>query len=123
MSRQGRPVMTEHLPIQRWTKIFTRYPASEVLPNESGEYVTYADHLADLRACEERVARAFHRVRAVDRVEWARFARDQFDKGYAAAISQAVHRIESLPAAAIRGYVGITETQVTAALKELKGDD
>jgi hypothetical protein len=49
--------MTEHLPIQRWTKIFTRYPASELLPNESGEYVTYADHLADLRACEERVAR------------------------------------------------------------------
>ena len=47
---------------------------------------------------------------------------DQFDKGYAAAISQAVHRIESLPAAAIRGYVGITETQVTAALKELADD-
>ena len=76
-----------------------------------------------LRACEDRVARAFHQVRADDRVEWARFARDQFDAGYAAAISQAVHRIESLPAAAIRGYVGITETQVTAALKELKGDD
>ena len=47
--------MTEHLPIQRWTKIFTRYPASELLPNESGEYVTYADHLAALRACEARV--------------------------------------------------------------------
>jgi hypothetical protein len=47
--------MTEHLPIQRWTKIFTRHPASEVLPNENGEYVTYADHLAALRACEERV--------------------------------------------------------------------
>ena len=76
-----------------------------------------------LRACEERVARAFHQARADDRVEWARFARDQFDAGYAAAISQAVHRIQSLPAAAIRGYVGITETQVTAALKELKGDD
>ena len=47
--------MTEHLPIQRWTKIFTRYPASEVLPSENGEYVTYADHLDALRACEERV--------------------------------------------------------------------
>ena len=47
--------MTEHLPIQRWKKIFTRYPASELLPNESGEYVTYADHLAALRSCEERV--------------------------------------------------------------------
>ena len=47
--------MTEHLPIQRWTKIFTRYPASEVLPNENGEYVTYADHVAVLRACEARV--------------------------------------------------------------------
>ena len=47
--------MTEHLPIQRWTKVFTRYPASEVLPNENGEYVTYADHVAALRACEARV--------------------------------------------------------------------
>lgn len=47
--------MTEHLPIQRWQKIFTRYPASEVLPNENGEYVTYADHLAALRACERRM--------------------------------------------------------------------
>lgn len=47
--------MTEHLPIQRWKKIFTRYPASEVLPNENGEYVTYADHVAALRACEARV--------------------------------------------------------------------
>jgi len=76
----------------------------------------------ELRDCEERVARAFHQVRADDGVEWARFAREQFDKGYADAITQAVHRIESLPAAAIRGYVGVTETQVTAALKELKGD-
>ena len=48
--------MTDHLPIQRWTKIFTRYLASEVLPNENGEYVTYADHLAAIRACERRVA-------------------------------------------------------------------
>lgn len=47
--------MTEHLPIQRWTKVFTRYPASEILPNENGEYVTYADHLAALRACERRM--------------------------------------------------------------------
>ena len=47
--------MTEHLPIQRWTKVFTRYPASEVLPNESGEYVTYDDHLAALRACERQM--------------------------------------------------------------------
>ena len=56
--------MTEHLPIQRWTKIFTRYPKSELLPNENGEYVTYADHLAVLRDCEERVIDA-----AVQRVE------------------------------------------------------
>ena len=54
--------MTEHLPIQRWTKVFTRYPASEVLPNENGEYVTYDDHLAALRACEQRM-REEHRHR------------------------------------------------------------
>ena len=54
--------MTEHLPIQRWKKIFTRYPASELLPNENGEYVTYADHLAALRACEERVEESMDRA-------------------------------------------------------------
>ena len=78
--------MTEHLPIQRWTKIFTRHPASEVLPNENGEYVTYADHLAALRACEDRVATAFHVVRKNDTKQWERFSRDQFDAGYAAAL-------------------------------------
>ena len=41
--------MNEDLPIQRWTKIFTRYPASEVLPSENGEYVTYADHVAQIK--------------------------------------------------------------------------
>ena len=56
--------MTEHHPVQRWMKIFTRYPASEILPNDGGEYVTYTDHLAALRACEERVIAA-----AVQRVE------------------------------------------------------
>jgi hypothetical protein len=54
--------MTEHLPIQRWTEIFTRYPASEVLPNENGEYVTYADHLAALRDCEARVHEAAYQA-------------------------------------------------------------
>ena len=66
--------MTEHLPIQRWKKIFTRYPASELLPNESGEYVTYADHLAALRSCEERVldeALAQARAREVNGVTFA----------------------------------------------------
>lgn len=47
--------MTEHPPIQRWQKIFTRYPASEIVPSENGEYVTYADHLAALRACERQM--------------------------------------------------------------------
>lgn len=40
--------------IQRWTKIFTRYPASKVLPNENGEFVTYTDHLAALVAARDR---------------------------------------------------------------------
>ena len=62
--------MTEHLPIQRWTKVFTRYPASEVLPNENGEYVTYADHLAALRACEERVLDAAREAIEVLLKEW-----------------------------------------------------
>ena len=62
--------MTEHLPIQRWTKVFTRYPASEVLPNENGEYVTYADHLAALRDCEERVLDAAREAVEVLLKEW-----------------------------------------------------
>lgn len=63
--------MNEHLPpIQRWTKIFTRYPASEVLPNENGEYVTYADHLAALRDCEEQVLDAAREAVEVLLKEW-----------------------------------------------------
>lgn len=62
--------MSEHLPIQRWTKIFTRYPASELLPNESGEYVTYADHLNVLRDCEERVLDAAQAAVEVLLKEW-----------------------------------------------------
>ena len=62
--------MTEHLPIQRWKKIFTRYPASEVLPNENGEYVTYADHLAALRDCERRVLDAAREAVEVRLKEW-----------------------------------------------------
>ena len=62
--------MTEHLPIQRWTKIFTRYPASELLPNENGEYVTYDDHLAALRDCEERMLNAARESVEVLLKEW-----------------------------------------------------
>ena len=62
--------MTEHLPIQRWQKIFTRYPASEIVPSENGEYVTYADHLAALRACEERVLDAAREAIEVLLKEW-----------------------------------------------------
>lgn len=37
----------------------------------------------ELRACEDRVAKAFHVVRKDDTNKWERFSRDQFDAGYA----------------------------------------
>ena len=43
-----------------------------------------------LRACEERVSRAFHVVRTDDTKQWERFARDQFDAGYAAGYGAAM---------------------------------
>lgn len=40
----------------------------------------------ELRACEDRVATAFHVVRKNDTKQWEKFSRDQFDAGYAAAL-------------------------------------
>jgi len=37
----------------------------------------------ELRACEDRVAKAFHQVRKDDTKQWEKFSRDQFDAGYA----------------------------------------
>lgn len=54
-----------------------------------------------LRACEKRVARAFHVVRKDDMKQWERFARDQFDAGYCngydAALDSAVEAVVNLP--------------------------
>ena len=83
--------MTEHLPIQRWTKIFTRYPASEVLPSESGEYVTYADHLAALRACEERVEESMDRA-------WNQTVQLAVAHTRTATLSAAREAVEAIPA-------------------------
>ena len=41
-----------------------------------------------LRACEDRVAKAFHVVRKDDTNQWEKFSRDQFNAGYAAALRQ-----------------------------------
>ena len=51
-----------------------------------------------LQACEDRVAAAFHQLRKDDRKEWERFARDQFDAGYAAGLNAAREAVEAIPA-------------------------
>ena len=49
--------MTEHLPIQRWV---IRHVAGDAYIDKEpeGSWVTYPDHLAALRACEQRVLAA-----------------------------------------------------------------
>lgn len=42
-----------------------------------------------LHACEQRVASAFHVVRRDENSGWEKFARDQFDAGYALALDAA----------------------------------
>ena len=75
--------MTEHLPIQRWD--YDDLCAGP-LKFKGEVFVTYDDHVAALRACEDRVATAFHVVRKNDTKQWEKFSRDQFDAGYAAAL-------------------------------------
>lgn len=95
--------MTEHLPIQRWTKVFTRYPASEVLPNENGEYVTYADHLAALRACERQMLEEHrHRCSGCD---WC------YSDGVRESLDAAREAVEGL-----RGWSPPPQMLITAAL-------
>lgn len=53
---------------------------------------------ASLQACEDRVARAFHQLRKDDHREWERFARDQFDAGYADGMNDAREAVESIDA-------------------------
>ena len=60
--------MTEHLP-ECWAKHDSDPPAWCICE--------------ELRACEDRVARAFHVVRTDDTKQWEKTARNQFDEGYA----------------------------------------
>jgi hypothetical protein len=60
--------MTDHLP-------------DCIVPDfDKGRWICICNQL---RACEARVAATFHVVRQDDIKQWERFARDQFDAGYA----------------------------------------
>ena len=108
--------MTEHLP-----ECELREPCSATTPDHGfcGRQNTYCIHCeracicVRLRACETRVAAAFHKVRADDRRQAAQFGNDQFNLGYGEAITQTMQRIESMP------FVVITKASVLAAIKEL----
>jgi predicted trehalose synthase len=56
-----------------------------------------------LQACEDRVAAAFHQIRKDDRKEWERFARDQFDAGYADGLNAAREAVEVRSHEALHG--------------------
>lgn len=107
--------MTEDLPIQRWKKIFTRYPASEILPNDSGEYVTYAGHLAALRACEARVRdeeRSWEGAVVV--------ARAGYQDGYLAALQDARDAVEDQPDMIFRGAAWVKHERALFAIDALR---
>ena len=73
--------MTEHLP-ECWATYPSDPPAWCICD--------------ELRACETRVARAFHQVRVDDAGRWEKVSLDNFDAGYAAAVIDAVQRVEAL---------------------------
>lgn len=51
-----------------------------------------------LRACEDRVARAFHVVRKYDTREWEKFSLDQFDAGFSEGLDAAIREaVAALP--------------------------
>lgn len=94
--------MTEHLPIQRYF-LNVRHTRNVMLPvvNErfaerKGDWVLYADHLAALRACEQRVQKIAYQEglgagsdeHGQHEIGWI--------KGYDAALAAAVQRVEAL---------------------------
>ena len=114
--------MSEHLP-----ECELREPCSTETPDHGfcGRQNTYCIHCeracicVRLRACETRVAAAFHKVRADDQKQAERFGRDQFDAGYADAITQTMQRIESMPAGVMPDYVGRLVSTILAAVAEM----
>lgn len=70
--------------IQRW---YIQNP-----PGQPTEFVSYADHVAALRACEQRCdAKRHAEVKA-----WADLSRDNFDAGQAAGLSAARDAVAAL---------------------------
>ena len=116
--------MTEHLPecpIRKPCCDDEEFPEHGFCGNYAGRCLhCMAECICDaLRACEQRVGAAFHKVRADDRKQCEVYARDQFDAGFTEAITQAMRRIKALPAVIIPNHVGITPAHVIAALKDL----
>ena len=100
--------MTEHLP---------ECAVAVALPGTFTSCICEA-----LRACEERVSKAFHVVRRDDMAEWGKLSRDQFDAGYAAAVIAAVQRVEAYE---YISPIGVTLSSVVpkaAVIAAIKGD-
>ena len=74
--------MTEHLP-ECWAKDPSDPPAWCICD--------------ELRACEDRVARAFHVVRKDDTRKWEKFSLDQFDAGFSEGLDAAREAVAHLP--------------------------
>lgn len=72
-----------------------------------------------LRACEERVARAFHVVRRDDVAEWEKLSLDNFDAGYADGLNAAREAVAALATEReLRSPSGL-EVDVRAALSAI----
>ena len=75
--------MTEHLP-ECWAKDPSDPPAWCICD--------------ELRACEDRVARAFQVVRKDDTRKWKEFSLDQFDAGFSEGLDAAIREaVSALP--------------------------
>ena len=97
--------MSEHLPIQRWV---IRHVAGDAYIDKEpeGSWVTYPDHLAALRACEERVINAaINAVREAIGEEW----HDEFVPK------------DKYDCCGCSSYNGIVN-DATAAIDDLRGD-
>ncbi len=115
--------MTEHLP-----ECALREPCGADTPQHGfcSRQQTWCIHCerdcicVRLRACETRVAAAFHKVRADDEKQAERCARDQFDAGYSEAITQTMRRVQALRDPWPNIWPGlITRAETIAAIKEL----
>lgn len=93
--------------IQRW---YIQNP-----PGQPTEFVSYADHVAALRACEAR-------MRAEERAKWSDLAHDNWQSGWEEGLDAAREAVAAL----LRSWGRVTDPEaedvILAAIDALKGE-